>query len=211
MHVTLPCEARANPTLVRGVARIESCHLRTSACPLGIPPAITVQRCRSGISKQPIARGGLHPSPIAIPSSGSGCRQSHCRAQLVGMRRSPLLRAPRAATPRAAEQRDELTPVLKLMPTNPVVDPVGCGNEIAHGRSHFSASRSAPTNYREHRWSGFRQRETFAQNESPAPATLSVHQYNSSQTASDGSDRPSSKTTHGNMASIRFMADAMPS
>jgi hypothetical protein len=35
------------------------------------------------------------------------------------------------------------------------------------GRSHFSASRAAPTNYRGHRWSGFRQRETFAQNVNP--------------------------------------------
>jgi hypothetical protein len=40
------------------------------------------------------------------------------------------------------------------------------------------------------------------------PALLTVHQYNSSQTASHGSDRPSSKTTQGNMSSIRFMADA---
>jgi hypothetical protein len=31
----------------------------------------------------------------------------------------------------------------------------------------------------------------------------------SSQAASDGSDRPSSKTTQGNMPSIRFMSDAM--
>jgi hypothetical protein len=31
----------------------------------------------------------------------------------------------------------------------------------------------------------------------------------SSQAASDGSDRPISKTTHGNMPSIRFMSDAM--
>ena len=30
------------------------------------------------------------------------------------------------------------------MPTNPVVDPVGCGSEIAHGGApHISASRSA--------------------------------------------------------------------
>jgi hypothetical protein len=36
------------------------------------------------------------------------------------------------------------------------------------------------------------------------------HQYNSSQTASNGSDRPSSKTTQGNMSSIWFMANAMP-
>jgi hypothetical protein len=31
-----------------------------------------------------------------------------------------------------------------------------------------------------------------------------------SQAASDGSDRPSSKTIQGNMSSIRFMSDAMP-
>jgi hypothetical protein len=37
--------------------------------------------------------------------------------------------------------------VLKHMATNPVVDPVDCDSEIAHGRlPHVSASRSAPTN-----------------------------------------------------------------
>jgi hypothetical protein len=46
MHVTLPCEARANPNLVSGVARMESRHLRTSACPARDIPAIMVGAMR---------------------------------------------------------------------------------------------------------------------------------------------------------------------
>jgi hypothetical protein len=140
MHVTLPCEARANPNLVSGVARMESCHLRTSACPARDIPAIMVTaidkmarlespplrlalaaRRDEGLGSsfslvevQPPAQGRVHADfPLEL-ACGHAFRRVG-RNKRSALRHScprPSRRPPRVCPPNLAQRRDLIVPLI---------------------------------------------------------------------------------------------------